>query len=163
MEPEKPPRKLSGMEWFFVFASAVIVDLFQIIIGFFLPVAGEVANVVINFFYGAALAYYLHHKGISIFRARNLITFFAAFAVDEISLGLLPAWTLDVAITWAFTKADENPHAWYARFINPAKRVAKIASVVNKINPLNKDGVRSPNPKIPPTINSGGSRLPSKV
>jgi hypothetical protein len=138
-------KSISSGGWKLLYASAVIVDGVQIIIGIVLPIAGEIVNVVVNFIYGGLLAMYLHRKGVSMVKWQNLTRFLVSFGVDEASLGFVPAWTINIALTHRSVKAEE-------------KRNKPSQPTVH----LNQDGVRRPSGNSQP-LNVEGIRPPSNL
>ena len=122
--------------WKKLFISAIFVDAVQIAIGLGIPFLGAAANMIINIFYGLPLSFYMHRRGISMIKGKNLGRLLATFGIDEVTLGFAPAWKINLYLTYSTYQKEAAAASSFKRFV--AKRP----------KPLYENGVRQPRKKV---------------
>lgn len=96
--PEKK-EKPSLAVWVLLISAAGIIDLAQVgIDGITFMTLGPIINVIIDIFVGITLAFIYYKIGIA--DKVNMIILIGGFLVDAFTGGGLPAWSLEIAVTW---------------------------------------------------------------
>lgn len=135
-------------EWVIILGFAIFVDILNIILNLAFQ-SGVIINRFISFGFGLLLAGYLSWRGVSMVSSKRLFGLVTTFIIEEIpDVDSIPTWTIDVIWTWWTTKS---------KII--AKTTGKVDKTMNRIQPFNQSGVRSPAGTLPP-LNQGGSRAP---
>lgn len=99
LSQNQTPKKLALTTWILLGTGAVIIDFVQGWIG--VTVIASVINLVADFFIGLCLFSFFWYK--KILDRRLAISLILAFLIDFVSLGIMPAWSFDIAYAWFIT------------------------------------------------------------
>lgn len=119
-------EKLNSVVWILLFIGAAILDLFQAGIAVMtLGTLGTVANILIDIVVGLSLATFFFMKNMLDWKLG--ISLILGFAIDFFTLGIAPAWLLDILYAWIIT--DGASKAALAPVIGEAAQKAALAVV----------------------------------
>ena len=163
MEEEKPTSRIGGGMWILLIGSAIAVDATQIIVGLYLPVIGWIVNMVINVFYGILVALFFKLKGISMMKGGKALSLLISFAVDELTAGFAPAWTINMILTYRKVKSEERPDKISSKVFKVVEGVINNINGAQSQRPLNENGTRLPTRRSGTPVNANEVRLPRKT
>jgi len=96
--------KLLPVVWAMLFTAMIIVDLLQVALD--AVVIGFLANILIDVVVGPSLALFFYLRGM--LDKKLTISLILGFALDWLSLGILPTWTADIAYAWLVTDGSKT-------------------------------------------------------
>src|SRR3989338_4160094 len=98
-------QKLSSAMWVILATAAAFFDLGQIALDF-IPVVGWILNLIIDVFVGLSLGTFLAIKGM--LNWQTGLSIFLGFGVDFLTVGIAPAWIIDIILVWLLTDGANN-------------------------------------------------------
>jgi hypothetical protein len=107
VEITTPPSKLPGWTIFWMVLTAVLIDIGQILIQF-IPVLGQALSVLLNVIFGLGFYIWFKLHGVNMASTRKALTFFGGGLLDSFSIGILPAWTIDIILIIVFERLEEK-------------------------------------------------------
>ncbi len=95
-------NKLSTVGWLLLASAAIMIDLGQAGLSTItLGTLGTIVNIIIDIFVGLSLFMFLLMKGMLDLKVG--ISVLLGFAADFLTIGIAPAWTIDIAYIWLVT------------------------------------------------------------
>lgn len=155
--------RVKSVEWIILYAVAGIIDLVQIILDFFPPLAA--VNAGSDFFIGATFFGYFMIRGVNMVshwdRTASLL---GVTVLDAITGGLAPFWILDIWYIRRSVKTEDTQDEEAEsnqRLLRSSQRplyeggIRRPVPPAVRSGPANQGGIRSAGPPpIPPTAGS---------
>ncbi len=142
--------KIKTFEWIILFVIAIVIDLVQIGLDFF--VVGLIANRIIDAVVLVLFNAYLWFRGVSLTDWKKILAQAVAFIGESVPVvDILPLWSLDVVVMWIMVVGEKKL----------AKKLPIVKGALDTINKVK--GITQPRGNRPPPLNSTpGTRLPNK-